>query len=723
MEPSPEIRKTLDSLPDAPGVYIFLDARGRTIYVGKARSLRKRVRQYFTPSSSDTRFLIHHIRRSVRDIETIATAGDREALLLENTLIKERQPRYNVRLRDDKDYLCIRLDMRARWPKLELSRRPGPDGARYFGPYHSARTARSLARFLGRHFKLRSCKDSNFAARTRPCLQHEIGRCLAPCTLDVDHDAYMRNVKQALMYLEGRVDDLVKGLTQEMERLSAQMAYEEAAEVRDRLQRIEATRETQRVTAITRIDQDALALARAGDRVALAILFFRRGRLVGMRKERLRRTELPDAEIVASFVGQYYAADRTLPHEILVPCRLEQRERLEAVLAEIHGRKVKLLVPRRGAKKDIVSLARENAERIIAQWDRLEDPAVEKLERLQAKLSLPGQPSRMECVDISHTSGRQTVGSMSVMIDGTPCTSLYRRFKIRTAAAGDDYAAMHELLSRRFRRTHEDGWEPPDLLVVDGGKGQLGIAREVIRELGIEGVALAAIAKDRRRREAAEVRRRVKERIASEAGDRVKDEPEKTYDTIYLPGRATGLPVRGPTSPLTLIVKLRDEAHRFAVSYHRKVRSKQSLGSRLTDIPHVGPATARRLLRAMGSLRPLGRRAWKPWALRQAQGYGGAGQRGCGRGKRGYLRAIVTALMTTGVCGLSCGPDCVWAMFLTTSRPETTSPKIVCFWLRWGVGASVTKNWLPFVLGPELAMASSPGLSNLRPGSNSSSNR
>ncbi len=608
MAASEEIRKKLDSLPDAPGVYLFLDARGRTIYVGKARSLRKRVRQYFTPSSSDTRFLIHHIRRGVRDIETIATAGDREALLLENTLIKERQPRYNVRLRDDKDYLCIRLDPRARWPRIELSRRPTADGARYFGPYHSAKTARSLARFLSRHFKLRSCKDSNFAARTRPCLQHEIGRCLAPCTLEVDHDAYARNVKHALLYLEGRVDDLVRGLRQEMERLSGQMAYEEAAEVRDRLQGIEATRETQRVAAVTRIDQDALAVARAGDRAALAILFFRRGRLVGMREERLRRTELPDAEIVASFAGQYYAADRTLPHEILLPCDLEQRDQIEAALAEIHGRKVRLRVPRRGARRSLVSLARENAERILAQWDRLEDPALEKLERLQAKLSLPELPARMECVDISHTSGKQTVGSMSVMIDGTPSTAHYRRFKIRTAAEGDDYGAMHELLTRRFRRAHEDGWEPPDLLVVDGGKGQLGIAREVVRELGVEGVALASIAKDRRRQEAAEARRRVKERLAAEGGDRVREqEQERTYDTVYLPGRATGLPVRGPTSPLTLIVKLRDEAHRFAVGYHRKVRSKASLGSRLTDIPHVGPATARRLLKALGSLASIRR--------------------------------------------------------------------------------------------------------------------
>jgi len=605
MEPSAQIRQKLDSLPDAPGVYLFLDARGRTIYVGKARSLRKRVRQYFTPSSSDTRFLIHHIRRSVRDIETIATAGDREALLLENTLIKERQPRYNVRLRDDKDYLCIRLDQKVRWPRIELSRRPTPDKARYFGPYHSARTARSLARFLSRHFKLRSCKDSNFAARTRPCLQHEIGRCLAPCTLDVDHAAYARNVKHALLYLEGRVGDLVRDLTQEMERLSEQMAYEEAAELRDRLQAIEATRETQRVAAVTRIDQDAVAVARAGDRAALAILFFRRGRLVGMREERVRRTELPEAELVASFVGQYYGGDRTLPHEVLIPCDLEDRDQIEDALAGIHARRVRLHVPRRGSKRSLVSLARENAERILAQWDRQEDPAVEKMQRLQAKLSLPDPPRRMECVDISHTSGRQTVGSMSVMIDGTPSSAHYRRFKIRAADEGDDYAAMHELLTRRFRRSHEDGWEPPDLLVVDGGKGQLGIAREVIRELGVEGVALAAIAKDRRRQEAAKVRRRIRERLASEAGDRVRDEQERIYDMIYQPGRATGLPVRGPASPLTLIVKLRDEAHRFAVDYHRKVRSRQSLGSRLTDVPHVGPATARKLLRALGSLEKI----------------------------------------------------------------------------------------------------------------------
>lgn len=598
---APELEKTLDSLPDAPGVYIFLDGAGKTIYVGKARSLRKRVRQYFTTSSGDTRFLVSHIRRNVRDVETIATAGDREALILENNLIKERQPRYNVRLRDDKDYLCVRLDLSAEWPRLELRRRPRPDGARYFGPYHSARAARELVRFLNRHFKLRSCKDSNFKTRTRPCLQHEIGRCLAPCSLEVDNDLYQSNVRQALLYLEGRVDDLVEDLRSRMEELSREMSYEEAAEVRDRLRRIEATRETQRVVAIAGVDQDALAVARVDDRVALAALFFRKGRLVGMREERLRRTTLADETILASFTGQYYGSDRTIPDEILLPAEPQDRSQLEAALSEIHARKVKLLVPRRGAKRQLVALARENAERILSRWDRIEDPALEKLERLQTRLSLPGPPTRMECVDISHTQGRQTVGSMSVMIDGTPAPSLYRRFKIKSASPGDDYGAMHELLSRRFRRAQEDqrGWEPPELLVVDGGKGQLRIAEEVVRELNVDGVALAAIAKDRRRRQAAEARRRVKEKLAAVQGSPAPADDDKAFDTIYLTGSATGLPVRGPSSPLTLLVTLRDEAHRFAVGYHRKLRSRETISSTLTAIPHVGPATARKLLTAL----------------------------------------------------------------------------------------------------------------------------
>lgn len=603
---TPELEKKLSTLPDSTGVYIFLDAKGRTIYVGKARSLRKRVRQYFG-SSSDQRFFIDHIRKNVRDIETFTTAGDREALILENNLIKERKPRFNIQLRDDKDYLCIRLDLRAAWPKLELVRRPKPDGTRYFGPYHSARAARDLVRFLNRHFKIRSCKDTNFATRKRPCLQHEIGRCLAPCTLDVDPDQYATNVSQALLYLEGRVEDLVRNLRKRMESLSSEMAYEQAAEVRDRLHTMEVTTERMRVAAVTRLDQDALGIVRAEDRVAIAALFFRRGRLVGMREERLRRTSLPDDEILASFLGQYYGSDRALPHEVLLPSGPSDRDHLETLLHELHGRKVRLIVPRRGHKKELVNLATENASRIIAQWDKLEDPSLEKLDRLQARLSLPGPPTRMECVDISHTAGKQTVGSMSVMIDGTPTPSLYRRFKIRAAAPSDDYGAMHELLSRRFRRAQEDqkGWEPPDLLLVDGGKGQLRIAEEVVRELNIRNVALAAIAKDRRRQISAEARRKVKARIAAEKGEEAPREGKKGYDTVWLPGKATGLPVRGTTSPLTLLVKLRDEAHRFAVTYHRKVRSRQTISTTLTDVPGVGPVTATKLLRAFGSVKRI----------------------------------------------------------------------------------------------------------------------
>jgi excinuclease ABC subunit C len=427
---------------------------------------------------------------------------------------------------------------------------------------------------------------------------------MAPCTLEVDRGLYEQNIAQALLYLEGRVEDLKKTLARRMEALSREMAYEQAAEVRDRLLTIEATSERMRVVAVTKLDQDALGLARSDDRAAVAALFFRRGRLVGMREERLRRTNLPDDEILSSFLGQYYGSMSGLPHEILLHRDIDDRGHLEEILSGLHDRRVRLIAPRRGRRKELVNLAMENASRILDQWDRLEDPVHEKLDRLQGRLSLPGPPSRMECVDISHTSGRQTVGSMSVMIDGSPAASLYRRFRIRSAAPGDDYGAMHELLSRRFRRAQQDqkGWEPPDLLLVDGGKGQLRIAEEVVRELNVEGVALAAIAKDRRRQAAAEARKKVKARLSAEKGETAPAPEKRSYDTIYLPGRATGIPVRGPSSPLILLVRLRDEAHRFAVAYHRKVRSKQTIATRLTDIPGVGPVTARRLLEAFGSI-------------------------------------------------------------------------------------------------------------------------
>jgi excinuclease ABC subunit C len=592
----------LASLPDEPGVYVFRDAHDGVLYVGKARSLRKRVRQYFAPSTADTRFVVHRIRARAERVETICTGGDQEALLLENTLIKKLKPRYNVRLRDDKDYLCIRVDLRHEWPRLELVRRPDPHAGRTFGPYGSARSARELRRFLNRRFSLRTCKDTSFARRTRPCLQHEMGYCCGPCTLPVDHERYMENVRQAVLYLEGRVDDLIEHLECEMRRLSELMEYERAAEVRDRLTAVRLARETQRVVAVSRVDQDALAVARSGERVVLAVLFFRKGVLTGVREEKVDVTELGDEEILASFVGQYYGADHVLPDEILLAAPLADQEQLAAALSRARGRRTRLHAPRRGRKRQLVDLARENARRLLERWDRVEDPAGARLERLARVLGLEETPRRIECVDISHTAGRQTVGSLAVMVDGREAPPLYRRFRVRAATAGDDYAAMREVLERRFTRAQEgrSGWEMPELMVVDGGRGQLRMAVEVLEELGIEDVALAAIAKDRRRLAAARARGRVRARLA---GGSDRDEPEdRPADSVWLPGRKNGIAVKGPASPLALLSRVRDEAHRFAVSYHRKLRSKRMVESELTRIRGVGPVTAGKLLRAFGSV-------------------------------------------------------------------------------------------------------------------------
>lgn len=572
--------------------------------MGKARSLRKRVRQYFAPRTSDTRFLVHQVRTRATKVETIATAGDMEALILENSLIKKLKPRFNVRLRDDKEYLCIRVDLHHRWPRMQLVRRPRADGARTFGPYHSARNARALKRFLTRHFMLRTCKESSFQRRTRPCLQHEIGRCLAPCTLDVDHDEYMANVRQVILYLEGRVDDLIRHLEKQMDGHAARLEYEQAAEIRDRLQAVKLAREKQRVVAVTSQDQDVLALARSAERVVLAVLFFRRGTLQGIREEKIAVTELADEQILSSFVGQYYAADHTVPDEILLPTTLSDAEELRCALEKVRGRRVRLHVPRRGRKKEMMDLARENACRLLERWDHVEDPSARRLERLQARLSLPSLPERIECVDISHTGGAQTVGSLAVMVDGVPQRSLYRRYRVKTVQDGDDYAAMREVLTRRFSRARgaDAGWEPPDLMVVDGGRGQLRMAMEVMQDLGVEDVALAAIAKDRKRERAARVRHRVRAKLSGKEEADPADE-EQGYDSVWLPGKKSGIAVRGAASPLALISHLRDEAHRFAVRYHRKLRSGATIRSELTQIHGVGPATTRKLLDAFGSVR------------------------------------------------------------------------------------------------------------------------
>jgi len=602
------LKKQVGRLPRTPGVYQFKDDRGNVIYVGKARNLRQRVRQYFTPSSSDSRFFIHTIRRSVAQVETISTADEGEALILENNLIKELRPRYNVRLRDDKNYLCLRVDLSARWPKFELVRRPVKDGARYFGPYHSALYAKDLYRFLGRHFMLRTCKDSVFKSRTRPCLQHQIGRCLGPCTLPVESRLYEKNMMDALMVLEGKTEELRTRLADEMAHRSRAMEYEAAARLRDLISALGSLDEKQRVVDMERPDTDVVGMAREMDRVLFVLVFIRGGKVIGMSTHRFSRVGSDEEETLRSFVIQYYGEDHYIPREILLPRDMADRRIVEALIRQRREDRVRIQAPRRGKGRKLVGMAQDNAARALGEWEELEDASASRLAAIAARLKLPKPPGTIECIDISHTAGKEAVGSRVVMKDGELMKSLYRRFKVRTEAGGDDFMAMREVLERRLRRgvEGEKGWDLPDLLLIDGGKGHLKLATMLVRDLNIEDMSVAAIAKDRRREQRAAARRRVMERIQEEYGEAgVESEGKdaaprrgakgpKSFDTVYVEGHKDGVPASAATA-LGMLMRLRDEAHRFAVGYHRKLRGRKTVSSDLLSVKGVGRRIVTRL--------------------------------------------------------------------------------------------------------------------------------
>lgn len=593
------IERKIETLPGKPGVYQFKDRSGSVIYVGKARNLRKRVRQYFSKSSPDSRFFTSYIRRNAADVEIIAARDEAEALILENNLIKEIRPKFNIRLRDDKDYLCIRVDLRSRWPRFELARRPARDGARYFGPFHSGAYAKELFRFLGRNLQLRTCSDKVLESRRRPCLQHQIGRCMAPCALPVDGDFYLKAVKDGVMLLEGRTEELREGLRMEMLERSGAMDYEAAARKRNLLRAMEALESRQRVVDVERVDTDAIGLAREMERLVITQLFLRRGKVVGTRSEKFSRLGSSDEETLRGFIHQYYGGDHCVPREILIDRPLPDGGFLEGLLMKEGKTRPRITAPKRGKSRELVAMAVENAASALAEWEKMEDASSSRMGYIASRLRLPRVPGRIECLDISHTSGKEIAGSLVVMESGELKKSKYRRFMVKADARGDDFIALREVLTRRLARGagKQKGWELPDLLLVDGGKGHLGTAALVRDEMGIREMPVVAIAKDRAREERAAARLRVREKILEEEGAKVEKVPGKKgrgFDTLYVEGQKDGIPATRAT-PLGVLLRLRDEAHRFALSYHRKLRGKKAVSSILFEVKGVGPATVARL--------------------------------------------------------------------------------------------------------------------------------
>jgi excinuclease ABC subunit C len=602
------IVEIVDRLPTEPGVYLMKDRRGKVVYVGKAVNLRNRVRQYFQPASGDSRAFVPLLEGVVADIETVVTNNEKEALLLENHLVKQHQPRFNVKLTDDKNFLVLRLDTRAAWPRLEVVRRIADDGARYFGPYHSATACREALRVVNRHFQLRVCTDHTLRTRQRPCLQYQIKRCLAPCVFDVPADDYAEQVRFVALFLEGKRDELLEDLRSRMQAASARTAFEHAATLRDQIRALASVLESQRVVADTFVDQDVVGFCREGQAVEIVVLFVRQGKLLGSRAFSFGKQEFPDDEILSSFLGLFYDLQTDAPAEVLLPFAIADRDVKAEWLSDKRGKKASVLVPRRGPRRALVELARKNAlSSFASRRDRSRDAAT-TLARLQRRLNLPRPPRVIECFDISHIQGADVVASMVVFENGEPAKARYRTYRIKHAQGGDDFASMYEVLSRRFRRGREaeaenGPWRLPDLLVVDGGKGQLSVALAAARDTGIDvrpgsGLPIVALAKER-------------DGPGNDANpDAARTEgaeaTQRRPDRVFLAHAKDPIPIGATSAEMFVLARLRDEAHRFAVGFHRSQRKRRTLRSALAGIPSVGPLRQRALLRHFGSLGKVG---------------------------------------------------------------------------------------------------------------------
>jgi excinuclease ABC subunit C len=620
---SETVREKLEALPARPGCYLFRDRRGQVLYVGKAKSLRARVRSYFQAGASDDRAFIPVLRVQIGDLETIVTATEKEAAILENNLIKENQPRFNVKLRDDKEYLSLKLSTDHPWPRLDLVRRPEKDGARYFGPYHSATSARRTLHLVEKHFQLRTCSDRELESRKRPCLQYQIKRCPAPCVYDVDPELYAQQVRAVGLFLDGKHDELSAELEQRMQTASADLEFELAAMYRDQLSAVQSVREAQRVVSVSDRDQDVLGMYREGELVELSTMYIRSGRVVDVasfsfapsnprRGGASNRAELPDEEIVAAFVREHYGEGGTgeshIPDELILPVLPEaadgiaewlSEKRQSVSLSERDARaygSCKLLAPERGLKKHLLNLATENARHAFEEKRRAHQDVDLRLARLQERLRLPTLPRRIECCDISHLGGRDTVGAVVSLLNGVPDTRHYRTYHVQGASESDDYAAMYEVLGRRFRRGKEASedtaagqWDLPDLFVVDGGRGQLGVALAAASDLGLHELKIVALAKER-------------EWQPSESEDGVESDQSKILDRVYLPGQKNPILLRPNSNELFVLARARDEAHRFANRGRKKLGHRRRFSSELDQVPGIGPKTRTALLKALGSV-------------------------------------------------------------------------------------------------------------------------
>jgi excinuclease ABC subunit C len=566
----------VDSLPARPGVYRMLDAQGEILYIGKARSLRSRVASYFQPSNVQPK--VQALIAKTANMEVTIANSDTEALLLEYNLIKKHRPRYNVVLRDDKSFPYLHLETGHPFPRLNFYRGSRKQPGRYFGPYPSAGAVRETLQQLQKLFRLRNCDDTYFSNRSRPCLQYQIQRCTAPCVGLITPEAYARDVDAAIKVLEGRNDEVNQDLGRRMESAAERLQFEEAAHIRDQLAKLKVIQSQQIVTAGMDHDADVIAAAEVDGEFCVALMFVRSGRSLGSTTffPKAPLAELP--EVLAAFVTQYYL-EREAPAEIIVERKFEEMPLLEAALAARSGHRVRISASVRGIRARWLEMVRNNAEQALTMRGLKRGSVEASLEEMREVFDLEEPPSRLECFDISHTGGTDTVASCVVFGADGPIKSEYRRFNISGIQPGDDYAAMNQALSRRYKRVRDREVVAPDVLLIDGGKGQLAEAAKVLEELGITGITLIGVAKGADRR----------------AGQ----------EQLFLLGRETPTILPPDSYALHLIQRVRDEAHRFAIAGHRRKRAKRHNQSILETIPGLGPVKRRELLKQFGGLQGI----------------------------------------------------------------------------------------------------------------------
>jgi excinuclease ABC subunit C len=579
------LTQKIENLPTHPGVYLFKDKKGTILYVGKAGNIKHRVSSYFQKREGmDVKTLT--MLEKVADIDLIVTATEKEALILENNLIKAHRPRYNVKLRDDKNYPCLKLSMKEDFPTLTIVRRIKKDDSIYFGPYPSATSLKETLRLIRRLFPIRTCLDTKFSGRLRPCINYEMDRCAGPCCGKIDRDQYREIVHQVRMFLEGKNRNLVESLRKRMEEESEQLHFEKAARIRDQIEYIEHVIEKQKIVSSDFLDQDVIGFHRQDHTFVVHPLFIRGGKLLGGKGFTFPSTGLPEEEVLSAFLHQYYREGKFIPEQILIPKAIPEQDLVEQWLTELKGKRVRIFVPVKGDKKHLLKMACENAEQFLFAKDELDKDKEKLLEVLKEKLHLKKVPRRIEAFDISNLQGGNAVGSMVSFEEGKPNKEQYRHFKIKTIEGADDYGMMYEVLLRRYQKALEEN-DLPDLVLLDGGKGQLNVAQEVFKELKVKDIDLISLAKERPLEE------------PHLSGFR------KTEEKVFHPQYKEPLFLGRHSPILHLLDRIRDEAHRFAITYHKKVRSRETIKSILGEIPGIGKVRQKELLKFFGGIEKI----------------------------------------------------------------------------------------------------------------------